>query len=322
MSTPNATTTGTPVLPTAVTMAATSSVVSTTTLRTEGLTRSTIARRCKPGGPWRRLFPGVVLLADREPTREQLLHGARCRMGAHAVVTGTDALCAHGITTHTATVVRLLVPAAQRAASSELVAPERTARLPAPVWRRGLPFAPPARATVDAARHEPDRRLLRVLLRAPLYFGACTVTQLWSEVERGNQRGTAAVREELRSLGDADHVTDFGTALLMLRSGSMPQPHWHVALTDQHGRELGAVDAWWDHLAVGWRFHTPPRADRTTNDAELTSAGVVLVHTDAARLHQDPAGVRTDIAAAMRQAAQRPRPTVGWRANAPRTRPT
>lgn len=193
MSTPSTTRPVATALPatatTTVTQTATSEVVSTATLREAGLARSTITRRCRPGGPWRRLFPGVVLLADREPTREQLLHATRHRLGAHAVVTGTDALCAHGITTRTAAAARLLVPAEQRVPGDELVAAERTARLPEPVWHRGLPFAPPARATVDAARHEPDGRVLRVLLRAGLYFGACTVEQF-----RRVHRGTTVVR--------------------------------------------------------------------------------------------------------------------------------
>lgn len=152
-----------------------------------------------------------------------------------------------------------------------------------------------------------------MLLRAALYFGACSVDRLWHEVESGNQRGTAVLREELRRLGRADHVTDFGTALRVLRTGSIPQPHWHVELTDQYGLPLGAVDAWWDRLAVGWQFHDTQQDDHWADHAELTRAGIILVRSHAVRLHQDPVGVRTDIAAAMRRATRRPRPVVEWR---------
>lgn len=289
-----------------------SDVVSSATLRNAGMARSTIIRRCRPGGPWRRLLPGVVLLGDHEPTRDQLLHAARCQLGARAVITGLDALHAHGIGTHRSAMVRMLVPAERRTPANELIAPERTSRLPEPSWFRGLPFAPAARATVDAARHEPNRKQIRVLLRAALYFGACSVQGLWHEVDSGNQRGTAILREELRQLGDAAHVTDFGAALRVLRTGSVPQPRWHVGLTDPHGRALGVVDAWWDHLAVGWQFHDTHQPPCHANHNDPSRTGIIMVRSTSTRLHVDPAGVRKDIATAMRHAARRPRPVVTW----------
>jgi len=288
-------------------------VVSNTALREAGLSRSTIARRCRPEGPWQRLFPGVVLLTDSDPTREQLLRGVHCKFGAGTVITGVDALHAHGITTRQSGVVRVLVPAECRTSLPELIVSERTSRQPQPCWRRGLPFAPPARAAIDAARAESQRHRMRMLLRAPLYFGACTLEHLWSALTNCGQRGTAALRQELRQLGTGEHVIDFGTALRILRHGSIPQPRWHVALADQHGRRLGNVDAWWDRPAVAWRFHDTPRHGDDSNHVTTTDSGVILVRSSHSRLHQHPAGVRTDIATAIRWGAHRPRPTVTWR---------
>ena len=288
-------------------------VVSYATLRERGLSRSTIARRCRPDGPWQRLFPGVVLLTDSDPTREQLLRGVHCKFGSETVITGVDALHAHGITARQPGVVRLLVPAECRTALPELIVSERTSRRPQPCWHRGLPFAPPARAAIDAARAESERHRIRMLLRAPLYFGACTVEQLWSALTNCGQHSTAVLRRELRQLGTGEHIADFGTALRILRHGSIPQPRWHATLTDHDGRDLGSVDAWWDGPAVAWRFHDTPHPGVEPNHVTTTGSGVILVRSSPARLHEHPARVRTDIATAIRWGASRPRPTVTWR---------
>src|SRR5699024_2806793 len=230
-------------------------IVSTTTLRNTGLSQSTIARRCRPDGPWRRLLPGVVLLTDREPTRQQLLHAIHCKLGDGIVITGNDALHAHGIHTPAGGNVRVLLPTDCRTSLPELMTGERSSYRPEPIRYNGLPFAPPARAAIDAARAEQHPHRIRMFLRAPLYFGACTPGQLRHELATGNQRGTAGPRRELQRFGDAEHITDFGTALQILRAAAIPQPRWRVTLTDRPGNELGSVDAWWDEVAVGWQFH-------------------------------------------------------------------
>ncbi|RDG29968.1 hypothetical protein DVH02_34555, partial [Streptomyces corynorhini] len=45
-------------------------------LRAAGLSSSTTARRCRPGGPWQRPLPGVVLIQTGEPTARQRLLAA------------------------------------------------------------------------------------------------------------------------------------------------------------------------------------------------------------------------------------------------------
>ncbi|NYD37356.1 hypothetical protein [Actinomycetospora corticicola] len=41
-----------------------------------GVPETTVYRRCRPGGPWRLLAPGVVLLTTGVPTRSQRLRAA------------------------------------------------------------------------------------------------------------------------------------------------------------------------------------------------------------------------------------------------------
>jgi hypothetical protein len=62
-----------------------------------GLTRSTIAHRCRPGGPWRRLAPGIVKLHNGPITRNDRRRAALLHTGSDAVLTGLDALELHGM---------------------------------------------------------------------------------------------------------------------------------------------------------------------------------------------------------------------------------
>src|SRR5690242_16609524 len=65
-------------------------VTTSASLRREGASASTIAARCRLGGPWRRLLPGVILLGRGEPTRCQQLRAAVLHTGPDSVVTGLD----------------------------------------------------------------------------------------------------------------------------------------------------------------------------------------------------------------------------------------
>ncbi|MEU3251642.1 hypothetical protein [Streptomyces sp. NPDC006997] len=49
-------------------------VVRTAQLRAQGLTPADITTRCRPGGPWQQLLPGVHLLHPGPPTSEERLH--------------------------------------------------------------------------------------------------------------------------------------------------------------------------------------------------------------------------------------------------------
>jgi hypothetical protein len=62
-----------------------------------GFTRSTIAHRCRPGGPWRRLAPGIVKLDNGPVTRADRRRAVLLLAGAGAVLTGLDALELHGM---------------------------------------------------------------------------------------------------------------------------------------------------------------------------------------------------------------------------------
>ncbi|GAA1229501.1 hypothetical protein GCM10009676_10110 [Prauserella halophila] len=288
--------------------AANDHVLTTAELRAQGVSEGTIARRCRPGGPWRRLLPGVVLLGTGEPTRRQLVRALARYVGRDAVVTGGDALGAHGLTLPRTPAVHILVPKARRMLSPTFALVERTTRPPDPVVVDDIPFAPATRAALDAARREPDPGRLRDLLSLPIYYGLTTGTELRAELDAGSQRGSAAVRSELRSLEHDRDTYVHGWARAVLRDGPLPPPRWDVTVCDRRGKPIGTVDAWWDEVGLGWQFHPPGRAP--LGHLALTAAGVTIVRTDPERLTTDRHGVLAELASAFRTAATRRQPAV------------
>jgi hypothetical protein len=112
-----------------------------------GMPRSSIYRRCRPGGPWRRLLPGIIQLHPREPTGEQRLKAALLLGGDRAMVTGLWAARRHGLRKIPEPGdIHLLVPDVREVTSTGFVVVERTTRLPDQVLLRKIQVAPAYRA--------------------------------------------------------------------------------------------------------------------------------------------------------------------------------
>ncbi|MQA11205.1 MAG: hypothetical protein GEU98_22125 [Pseudonocardiaceae bacterium] len=276
-----------------------------------------IAARCRPHGPWQRLLPGVILLSTAPPNRRQLLRAALTYAGDGAMITGLDALRAHGARARPTGQVHVLLPADRRLIAHGFVHLERTTR---PQGRRhadGLSYAPPARAALDAARREPDADELRRLLALPVCHGLCTVSELRAELDAGSQRGSAAPREALASLGQGTEPAAQVFARRLVSYTPIPAPRWDVTVRDGRGRELAEVTAWWDEVALAWTVGAAH--PRTRHElAALSASGVVAVHTAPARLHGDPDGVIRELSRAFLAASKRKRPPVRIEPDEPR----
>ncbi|WP_367131947.1 hypothetical protein [Saccharothrix sp. HUAS TT1] len=176
-------------------------VIKASDLKAAGVPAHVIDLKCRPGGPWQRILPGVLLLGAAPPTRDQRLRAALAYAGPRAVVTGIDALRAHGLRSLPPPPrIHLLQPAATRRSCPDHVLVERTTRPPAVVRRSGLPLAEPTRAVLDAARHEPDALRQHHLLATAVREGLCTVRGLTAELNAGSKRGTATPRSALKLL--------------------------------------------------------------------------------------------------------------------------
>lgn len=255
------------------------------TLRAAGMSNYAVSSRCRPSGPWRRLLPGVVLLDNGVPTRRQWLCAALAYAGDGAVISGVDAATAHGVPLPGTAEVLVLVPAGKRITPRGPLAFERTARLPEPRWRGGLPMAPLARAVVDAARREGDRDRLRALLAAPLLAEACTIAELRHELDAGSQRGTAAARALLAAGADAVIPLDLVRARRIVRAAQLPAPRWRVPFHTTTGHRLGTADAWWPEINLVWDLGTgyPP------------TPGTTVLRTHPTRLSTHPTETTTDL---------------------------
>lgn len=292
--------------PLAVSNPATCEVMTSRQLRGAGFSARRTLRLCGPDGPWRRLHPGVVLLRNAEPDRQQRLHAAIARFGPEAVITATDALRAHGMKCEPTPAIQLLVGQDCRRTPGEGLVCSRTSRLPEPVMVDGLPFAHPVRAALDLARLRQDPAQIRAALTLPLYWGICDRAGLEAELATGNQRGSAAVREVLGGLHDHE-ILAHGLAVRVLQATPLPPPSWNVLVCDRRGRPLGTADAWWDELGVAWQFRT---AAAGFSHLALTATGIVLVRCSVAQLRNAPGEVARELHRAYAQAARTPRPKV------------
>jgi hypothetical protein len=276
-------------------------VITISELRAHGVTNHAITTRCRPSGPWQRVLPGVVLMTPNRPTRRQRLRAAIAYAGAGSVISGVDAIRAHGVDVPLPQDVLVLAPADRRLVSRSYLTVERTTRPPDPTVRAGLPYAPLTRATLDVARREADGDQLHTLLVTVL--DTCSVHELRAELDTGSQRGSAAVRALLKSdLADTAEIVPEAITLArrLLRDTALPPPQWHEPVHDGTGMLVGVPDMWWPEVRLAW--DVCPRTRH--HDPRLWSAaGVVLHRTDPHRLSTAPATVTDELITAFASAA-------------------
>lgn len=281
-------------------------------LVTAGHSNYTVATRCRPGGPWQLLLPGVLLLANSPPNRRQRLKAAVLYAGNEAVITGLEALREHDVFAPETTEVHLLMPISRRLSSREYVRVERTTRMPKPRVFDDLPFAPPNRAAVDAARHARDPTDQRKLLLAPVQAGICTLDDIRVELNAGAQRGTAALRPLLDEIATPvlTSTVHQGWARRVISQAPMPSPEWNVPVYTDTGKPLGVADAWWDEIALAWDFDNQRDNRGHHRETRFTNAGLVTIRTSLPELRSNAEGVVQELTTGFLRAANRPRPKV------------
>lgn len=261
-------------------------VATVTELLHLGLSAALLHLRCRRGGPWQRLLPGILLLSGSPPTRAQRIQGALRYAGAHALLTGLDALHLHGIhTVPAAGPVHVLVPHRRQLDAPPEVRVTRTRTMPNPVLRSSFLTAPPSRAVLDAASHLPPEAQRAVLAQT---------------IRAGTNPADLRPRASPTLQAALTAAQPTAPTEIIAKSG-LPFPRWHIPLHTPRGRPLGTADAWWNTLGLAWQFrtHTPPRA--------LAAAGVLVVHTVRP---QPPEAIAAQLRRAATHAATRPRPDV------------
>jgi hypothetical protein len=167
-------------------------VIRTSELQAHGISRGTITRRTRPGGPGRPLMPAIVLLHNGPPTRDDMRLAGLLHAGPGAVLTGSDALELHGMSRMPPPtgLIHVLTPADRRRGGAGKLLVERTDRLPAPAPGR-WPLASIERAALDVTRRTRDRDVVRAVLAEAVQRGRTTPARLIAELEAGSNRGTA-----------------------------------------------------------------------------------------------------------------------------------
>lgn len=292
-------------------------VVTHAELRAAGLAASTITHRIRPDGPWQRLLPGVVLAHTGTPTAREKLLGAVAYAGRSAVVTGSSSLLAQGVRVNASrSQVHLLIDGRRQRRSHGYVLIERSRRLPTPVHRSGIAFAPVSRAVVDACRHLQERDAVRELVAQVVQTRACTIAALTEEVRASARQRTALTRAALAEVdAGVRSVAEARIRKVMIRVG-IPLPEWNVDLLTLDGEFIATPDAYWEQWAAAleidsMRWHLDPRSYRRTQrrQRELTNRGVLVHPVAPADAYDDEVAFVASLRDFLHEAGRRVPPT-------------
>jgi hypothetical protein len=299
--------------------AAVDGVISARALVALGVPESTVYHRCRDGGPWQRLAPGIVLMTTGHPTTGQLVTAALLHGGPDAVLTGLEACRRHGIRRGPPAELPLhvLVPHDRQVRSVAWIQVERSRRMPMAVVRAGIPLAPVPRAVIDAVRRLRSARDVAELLADPVQHGLCTVAQLGIELGECQRRGSATPRRVLREVGAGVRSAAEVDAKRLWRRSGLPEPWWNARVYTAGGAFLGVADGWFDDVALDWEinsvaWHLNPAKYEQEQErtARFVAAGIPVLPTQPTRLRPDGRAVLEELAAAYAQAEARPRPAV------------
>jgi hypothetical protein len=270
-----------------------------------GVSRSAITRRIGPHGPWQRLLPGVVLAHRGTPTRRERVLGALAFAGGTSVVSGADALVASDVRNlDLPDSVLVLVHESRQRRSFDFARLERTTRLPTPTTRRGIPYAPPARALVDLCRFQKSLTDIRATVAAVVQQRRTTVTALGDELRRCPRQRSAGARLALSEVADGVRSIAEARARTIIREAGLPPPLWNAQLVGTDGAAFLRPDAWWpDHGAAleidSRKWHLSPDAWLRTQQRQrrLTAHGVMVMSFSPSEIVDDPAGFVREIRA-------------------------
>ncbi|QDY76748.1 hypothetical protein [Streptomyces qinzhouensis] len=304
-------------------------VQSAAQLRERGVAGARLAARCRPGGPWQSLLPGVYLLRRGVPTGEERLRGVLLYAGrpvaprqpapepggrTTAVLTGLAALALHGFTTapplRELDLIDVLVPRTRRLRSTGFARIVRAGSVPEPEFVTGLPVAPVARAVADAVAELDDPGAVRLLVSEAVGGGHCDPAALVAELDRARLLRRPPVAGAVDALLSEGRARAEERLYSLVYSYALPDPLWNVDLRLPGGTPLGRVDAYWTEQCVAVLLDVPAgdgAADGTSGGAarreHLERLGVTVIAMTPRELRDEPdrraTAVRTALLAAL-----------------------
>jgi len=286
-----------------------------------GFASSTLQRRTRTGGPWRRLLPGIYTVTNGMPTVEQREQAGLLFAGAGGCLTGFTALRRRGVRYlpdgPASGMIHTLIPIDRHRKSSGFVIIERTHRLPATMNLGGFPCASVARAVVDGCRRITDRRATRALLLETVQSGMTTVEELSDELRRAQRRGTALLSDALKDARAGVRSAPEAEVRDLVLQAPIPEPLWNpsIYLPDDTflAQPDGLIAESMVAIEVDSRAHHSAKGDwENTLDrhTELTSAGLLVVHIAPSRFRANPMKYVDQIVTTHRQGLQRTLPNL------------
>lgn len=305
-------------------------VLNTRVLRELGVSAAEAGERCRPGGPWQMLLPGVYLLRPGPPTSDErlraaLLYAARrpaaqpaprpaqlpaqpgpdrrppCAVSGtsapEAQITGLAALALHGLATAPPLPalerLDILLPRTRRLRSAGFARIVRAPVMPQPEQVTGLPVAPVPRALADAVSGLADAVTVRRLLTDAVRGRHCEAAAVVRELDRVQQLHRPEVAEAVETLLAEDRADAEGDLYDLVRLHQLPDPCWNVGLRLPGGPHLGALDAYWPHEAVAVEIARAPLPGRDARWAEHARKREALERLGITVVHLTPEKLRT-----------------------------
>ncbi|MFI1797237.1 hypothetical protein ACH427_07740 [Streptomyces sp. NPDC020379] len=296
-------------------------------LREHGVPGALVTERCRPGGPWQQLLPGVFLLRTGPATSEERLHAAlmytlpraqslpaqpgpgtataAARRAAadsygEAMITGMAALALHRFTSVPPLLsldrLDVLVPRTRRLRSTGFVRLVRAHALPHPQQLTGIPVAPVARAVADAVAELTETSTVRRVLTEAVRGGHCEAQAVVRELSRARLLGRPHVVDAVDTLLAESRAVAEGRLYDLVSTYRLPMPLWNVHLRLPGGPSLGGVDAFWPEHSVALEIDSrTPRQDDETLWSEqyrkrehLERLGITVVHLTPKKLRDTP----------------------------------
>ncbi|TJZ55832.1 hypothetical protein FCH28_11105 [Streptomyces piniterrae] len=309
-------------------------VLTTRQLREHGVSAPETTERCRPGGPWQQVLPGVYLLHPGPPTSEERLHavllyathrgagvprqgGGERRTGPEAMITGLAALALHGFAGAPPLLsldrIEVLVARTRRLRSTGFAQIVRAPELPDPEEVTGVPTAPVVRALADAVDRLDDPTSVRRLLTEAVRGGHCEAATLVAELSRARLLSRPHVVDAVDTLVAEGRTLAEQRLYAMVRRYDLPDPLWNVDLRLPGGPHLGGVDAYWPEHSVALEIDTrAPRAEqdplRSPYDRKrehLERLGITVVRCVPRTLREAPEQQATVVRTALMAASDR-----------------
>jgi hypothetical protein len=279
-----------------------------------GMTRSALAHRLRPGGPWQRLLPGVYLALTGAPNVVQKEMAALLHAGSGSVLTGPAALRGLGITDAEPTRFDVLVPNSRRPQSMAFVTIHRTTRMPERVISEGRRlYTLPPRALVDTARGMTSLREVRALIAGAVQQRHCPLRALAGELPQGRVRNSALLRRALAEVAEGIRSVAEAEFKDLINEAKLPAPMFNARLFTAGGAFIATADAWWPEAGVAaevdsreWHL-SPADWERTmSRRATMTSRGILVLHFTPRQIRSEPATVIAALADTLQTGRARP----------------